>query len=69
MIGKPTHYRIGLSSTNQTACGLVGASRMARAAYDPRDVDCINCRNTRRWRTAMGKPDLRATPDHQLSDR
>ena len=44
-VGKPTHYRP--SQDNITACGLVGTE------YDPRDVDCINCRKTAAYQRVM----------------
>jgi hypothetical protein len=55
-VGKPTHFmkktkQIGNSVTYSTACGLgsIGFS----AAFDPRDVDCLTCLNTRAYREAM----------------
>lgn len=48
-VGKPIHYRPG--QDNITACGLVGTEY---AAYDPRDVDCLNCRKTAAYRRAIG---------------
>lgn len=48
-IGKPTHYKL---NSGGTACGLFGA---AYAAYDPRDTDCLRCRNTGVWRHSMGE--------------
>jgi len=49
-----THLRIkSPEGTTVTACGLAGYPRLA--AYDPRDVDCANCKKTKRYRKATGK--------------
>jgi len=49
-VGKPIHYRPGQDGI--TACGLVGAEY---AAFDPRDVECLNCRKTAAYRRVMGR--------------
>ena len=48
-IGKPTHFRSG----GHIACGLVSST--ALAAYDGRDVNCVRCRRTKKWKTYMGR--------------
>ena len=48
-VGRPTHFRL---NNGRIACGLV--SSMASAAYDGRDVDCLLCRRTRKWKIYTG---------------
>jgi len=55
-IGKPTHLKVTGPGpgpkVSWTACGLIGTAAHV-AAWDPRDVDCINCRRTVEWRERM----------------
>ena len=51
-IGKPCHFRS--NNKNISACGIVNPDY---AAYDPRDVDCIRCKRTTKYKTAMGIKD------------
>lgn len=60
-VGKPTHLEVKYDtpghytgSVSWTACGLVGTPTHD-AAWDPRDVDCLNCRRTREFKQRMGK--------------
>lgn len=46
-LGKPTHLKL---KNGATACGLVGAER---AAYDPRDVECLRCRKSPLFKRAL----------------
>lgn len=47
-IGRPIHLR--LYDRKVTACGLVGEYE---SAYDPRDVECLNCRKTKAYYKAI----------------
>jgi len=48
-LGIPCHFRP--SNANVSACG-VGFPE--HAAYDGRDVDCLRCRKTKKWKVYMG---------------
>jgi len=48
-IGKATHFRP--NNRNLTACGMVWAEFQA---YDARDVDCLRCIKTKKYRIYMG---------------
>lgn len=53
-VGKPTHLKVAGTTGPDgnriywTACGLIGTPTHG-AAFDPRDVDCLNCRKTRQF--------------------
>mgnify|MGYP006921282812 CR=1 FL=1 len=45
LIGKPTH----LANGRITACGIFANDK----SYDPRDVDCVRCRKTKKFKYLM----------------
>jgi len=49
--GKPRHFRP--SNKNVSACGIESPDYWA---YDGRDVDCLLCQRTAKWKGYMGKP-------------
>jgi hypothetical protein len=64
-IGIPTHMLLqGTEGYIWTACGLragaqhegrYGADLWLLGAWDARDVNCINCAKTKKYKTTMGK--------------
>lgn len=48
--GKPVHFRP--RQENVSACGIECPDM---SAFDGRNVDCLQCRKTKAWRTYMGK--------------
>jgi hypothetical protein len=54
-VGRPTHLKVPIKDEDgkvlmyYTACGLVGSATHT-GAYDPRDVDCLNCRRTKEFK-------------------
>ena len=48
-IGRPMHFR--LCGGKITACGMVIQEEWM--AYDPRDVECLRCRNTHAYRESI----------------
>jgi hypothetical protein len=54
------HYRIAVRGKDgkeekgclKTACGRHGTAHFA--SYDPRDIDCLVCRKTKRYKKSMG---------------
>lgn len=44
------HFR--LSNEDVSACGV---EQPKYSAYDGRDVDCVRCQKTNKWKTYMGK--------------
>lgn len=65
-LGRPTHLKVGPPTdrwlkygqdrVSWTACGLIGTPSHG-AAYDPREVDCENCRRTRAYRQRLKSVD------------
>jgi len=49
-IGKPVHFRP--NNLNISACGIVSPKYMA---YDGRDVNCLRCIKTKKYKIYMGK--------------
>ena len=47
-IGKPTHYRP--NNKNVTACGVISPEYFA---YDARDVDCLRCMKTKKYKSLL----------------
>ena len=53
-VGQPTHLKEGTKEhVSWTACGLIGTPSHG-AAWDPRDVDCLNCIRTREYKERLG---------------
>ena len=58
LVGKPIHLKVPIKDEDgkvliyHTACGLIGTP-CHTGAYDPRDVDCLNCRRTEEWKRRM----------------
>lgn len=51
-LGRPTHF---LRRNGYPACGTGSGVAKSEGAYDPRDVDCLNCMRTKLYRKMMGK--------------